>query len=216
MIIGVTPARGGSRGIPRKNLRPVFGKPLITWTIEAAGRSRLLDRYVVSTEDPEIAGVARDEGAEVLLRPVELATDDTTTLSVLQHVIGEIPASTVVLLQCTSPVRDEGLIDDCILRFRESGADSLATGFWCTLFAWGSYSARRQDLTPFFHDDGNVYVIRADLIRRGELWGERREPYPISRDQGFEIDDEFDLWLNEKILERRSQAGQGGRSPWGA
>ncbi|MGA2935088.1 MAG: acylneuraminate cytidylyltransferase family protein [Methanomicrobiales archaeon] len=214
MILGVTPARGGSRGIRRKNLRPVCGKPLISWTIEAALRSTLLDHYLVSTEDPEIAGVARGAGAEVLPRPGELATDDTTTLSVLQHVLSHVPASTVVLLQCTSPVRDEGLIDRCIGRFRESGADSLATGFWCSLFAWGSYSARRQDLTPFFHDDGNIYVIRADLIRRGELWGQRMEPFPVSRDQTFEIDDEFDLWLNEKILERRFQCGQGGGSPW--
>jgi CMP-N-acetylneuraminic acid synthetase len=213
MILGVTPARGGSRGIPRKNLRPVCGKPLITWTIEAALRSRLLDRYLVSTEDPEIAGVARAAGAEVLPRPRELATDDTTTLAVLQHVLSCIAASTVVLLQCTSPVRDEGLIDRCIERFRETRADSLATGLWCSLLAWGTYSARRQELTPFFHDDGNVYVIRADLIRGGELWGKRMEPFPVSRDQTFEIDDEFDLWLNEKILERRSRCRQTGGSP---
>jgi N-acylneuraminate cytidylyltransferase len=165
---------------------------------------------VVSTEDQEIAAVSRSLGAEVLPRPKELSTDDATTLSVLQQVISVVPADTVVLLQCTSPVRHEGLIDDCIRCFRETGADSLATGYWCSLFEWGTYSARRQDLRPFFHDDGNVYVIRADLIREGELWGERRERFTVDREETFEIDDEFDLWLNERILERKTGCGSRG------
>jgi CMP-N,N'-diacetyllegionaminic acid synthase len=207
MILGITPARGGSKGIPRKNLRPLCGKPLIGWTIEAALKSRFLTRYIVSTEDPEIAAVTRSYGAEILPRPARLATDEATTLSVLQHALREIPADTVVLLQCTSPVRDEGLIDRCIERFQKTGADSLATGYMCSLFPWGEYSARRQDLRPFFHDDGNVYVLRADLIENGDLWGERREQIPISREQNFEIDDEFDLWLNEEILKKRTGCG---------
>ena len=207
MILGITPARGGSRGIPRKNLAQVCGKPLIAWTIEAALRSRLLSRYIVSTEDPGIAAVSRSCGAEVLPRPAHLATDEATTLSVLRHVLGEIPAETVVLLQCTSPVRVEGLIDRCIERFLTTGADSLATGFMCSLFPWGEYSARRQDLRPFFHDDGNVYVLRADLLEAGDLWGRKREQFLTGREENFEIDDEFDLWLNEQILARRTGCG---------
>jgi CMP-N-acetylneuraminic acid synthetase len=207
MILGITPARGGSKGIPRKNLSTVCGKPLIAWTIEAALKSRLLTRYIVSSEDPEIAAVTRSYGAEVLPRPAFLATDDATTLSVLEQVLREIPADIVVLLQCTSPVRNEGLIDRCIERFLQTGADSLATGFMCNLFPWGEYSARRQDLEPFFHDDGNVYVLRAELIRNGELWGEKREHFPTGREENFEIDDEFDLWLNEQILKKRTGCG---------
>jgi CMP-N-acetylneuraminic acid synthetase len=207
MILGITPARGGSKGIPRKNLSTVCGKPLIAWTIEAALKSRLLTRYIVSSEDPEIAAVTRSYGADVLPRPAHLATDDATTLSVLEQVLREIPADIVVLLQCTSPVRNEGLIDRCIERFLQTGADSLATGFMCNLFPWGEYSARRQDLEPFFHDDGNVYVLRAELIRNGELWGEKREHFPTGREENFEIDDEFDLWLNEQILKKRTGCG---------
>jgi CMP-N-acetylneuraminic acid synthetase len=207
MILGITPARGGSKGIPRKNLRSVCGKPLLAWTIEAALTSHLLTRYIVSTEDPEIAAVARSYGADVLPRPAHLATDDATTLSVLQHVLQDIPADIVVLLQCTSPVRGEGLIDRCIERFVQTGADSLATGFMCNLFPWGEYTARRQDLKPFFHDDGNVYVLRAAHIARGELWGEQREQIPTGREENFEIDDEFDLWLNEQILKKRTGCG---------
>lgn len=203
MILGVTPARGGSKGIPKKNIREICGKPLIAWTIEAALSSRLLDRFVVSTEDAEIARVSRQWNAEVIDRPPELATDDATTLSVLQDLISKVDADTVVLLQCTSPVRDRGLIDQCIEKFNDTGADAVATGYLCGLFEWGSYSARRQDLRPFFHDDGNVYVISADNIRAGDLFRGRRETVLTGRECNFEIDDEFDFWINEQILRKR-------------
>jgi len=203
MILGITPARGGSKGIPRKNIKELCGKPLIAWTIEAAKQSKLLDRYVVSTEDKAIAEVARKYGAEVIYRPPELARNDTPTLSVLQDVLKKIDADIIVLLYCTSPVRDRGIIDQCIKRFLETNADSLATGFTCKLYEWGTYSARRQDLKGFFHDDGNVYVIKADLIRRGKLWGKKMEKMEIRREQNIEIDDEFDFWLAEQILKKR-------------
>ena len=207
MILGITPARGGSKSIPKKNIKEICGKPLIAWTIEAAKQSELLDRYVVSTEDEEIAEIARRYGAEVVLRPPELATDEATTLSVLRDVLKKIDADIVVLLQCTSPVRDEGLIDYCIKRFLETNADSLATGFICTLYEWGTYSARRQNLKGFFHDDGNIYVLKSELILNAstdeELWGKKMERVLIDKDQNFEIDEEFDFWLNEQILKKK-------------
>jgi len=205
MILGITPARGGSKSIPKKNIKEICGKPLIAWTIEAAKKSKLLNRYVVSTEDEEITEIAKRYGAEVIPRPPELATDEATTLSVLQDVLKRIDADAVVLLQCTSPVRDEGLIDYCIKRFLATNADSLATGFICKLYEWGTYSARRQDLNGFFHDDGNVFVIKSELVRKGELLGNKMEKVIISKEQNFEIDDEFDFWLNEQILERRGK-----------
>jgi len=208
MILGVTPARGGSKGIPRKNIRELCGKPLIAWTIEAAKQSKLLDRYVVSTEDKKIAEVARKYGAEVLYRPKELATDEASTLSVLQDVLKKIDADVVVLLQCTSPIRDRGLIDRCIKRVLETNADSLATGFMCKLYGWGTYSARKQDLEGFFHDDGNVYVVKADLIRKGKLWGKKMEKMEIGKEQNIEIDDEFDFWLTEQILRKRGECSK--------
>lgn len=203
MILGITPARGGSKGIPKKNIKEICGKPLIAWTIEAAKKSKLLDRYVVSTEDKEVAEVARRYGAEVIDRPRELAEDNVPTLPVLQDVLKKIPADVVVWLQCTSPVRDDGLIDYCIKRFLDSGADSLATGFICKLYEWGKYDKPRQKLKGWFHDDGNVYVLKADLIKKGTPWGKKMEKVIISREQNFEIDDEFDFWLNEKILKKR-------------
>ena len=99
IILGVIPARGGSKGIPRKNIRPIAGKPLLAWTIEHAKASKLLTRFVVSTEDAEIAKIARGRGAEVLKRPAKLAGDKADTLPVLQHALDAIPADIVVLLQ---------------------------------------------------------------------------------------------------------------------
>jgi len=203
MILGVTPARGGSKGIPKKNIREICGKPLIAWTIEAAQHSRFIDRFVVSTEDPEIAEVSRLWNAEVIDRPSELATDDATTLSVLQDMIKKIDADTIVLLQCTSPVRDPGLIDQCIEKFHKTGADAVATGYMCGLFEWGTYSASRQNLKPFFHDDGNVYVISADNIRAGDLFQGKREVVLTRRECSFEIDEVFDFWINEQILHKQ-------------
>ena len=203
MILGVIPARGGSKGIPRKNIKMIAGKPLISWTIEAAKQSKLLDRIVVSTEGPEIALIARQYGVEVIDRPAELAVDEATTISVLQHVLSIAKASTVVLLQPTSPVRDGNLIDSCISKFNQKGADNLATGFICKFMEYGSYTKRRQELEGFFYDDGNVYVIKADLIKKGTLFGKKVERIEISREQNIEIDEDFDFWLAEQILKKR-------------
>lgn len=203
MILGVTPARGGSKGIPRKNIKVLNGKPLIAWTIEAALASRSLDRYVVSTEDPEIAAVARQYGAEVLDRPAELATDEAMTLDVLQHVVTEIPAETVVLLQATSPIREPGLIDRCLAQFHANKPDSLATGFVCRYVEYGKGHLRRQEIPGFFYDDGNVYVIRGDLLRKGDRYGNRIDRVLLDREQSIDVDDMFDFWLAEKVLMRR-------------
>jgi CMP-N-acetylneuraminic acid synthetase len=200
MILAVIPARGGSKGMPRKNLRLLCGKPLIAWTIEAARASRLLDRCVVSTEDLEIATVARVYGAEVLDRPEELASDDASTLSVLQHALERLDAGTIVVLQPTSPIRSPGLIDRCIERFRAAGADSLATGFCCKYVEYAKNDLRRQDINGFFYDDGNVYVIRGSLILQGDRYGKNIEYLQTSRPENIDIDEEFDLWLAEKVL----------------
>ncbi|MBM4133146.1 MAG: acylneuraminate cytidylyltransferase family protein [Nitrospira sp.] len=203
MILGITPARGGSKGIPRKNLREMHGKPLIAWTIESAKSSKLLDRFVVSTEDAEIAAMARRYGAEVLDRPKDLATDEATTLSVLQQVLTHIPADVVVLLQATSPIRDADLIDRCIARFLETRADSLATGFVCKFTEYGRNELRRQDIPGFFYDDGNIYVVKAELLRQGDRYGTHIERMELDREQNVEIDDEFDFWLAEQVLMKR-------------
>lgn len=200
MILGITPARGGSKGIPGKNIKVISGKPLIAWTIEAAKESKMIDRYVVSTEDEEIAEISREYGADVIARPQELATDEATTLSVLQYVIEKIPCDSVVILQATSPIRRGGLIDECIREFIDNEYDSLATGFNCKYIEYGKNNLRRQDIEGFFYDDGNIYVIKADLIERGERFGKKVGRKVTSRWENIEIDDEFDFWLAEQTL----------------
>lgn len=204
----VIPARGGSKGIPRKNVKEIAGKPLIAWSIEAALASKRLGGFAVSTEDPEIAEVARRFGAPVIKRPPELATDTATTVSALQHVLSVQDAGAIVLLQPTSPVRDSGLIDACIARFESSGCDNLGTGFVCKFMEYGAYTQRRQELKGFFYDDGNVYVVRSELIKAGRMHGERVERFETSREQNFEIDEDFDFWLNEQILLKRAREGR--------
>lgn len=200
MILGIIPARGGSKGIPRKNIKTIAGKPLIAWTIESALGSRLLDRVVVSTEDTEIAAVSKKYKAEVVTRPKKLATDGASTLSVLQHVLEDIDADTVVLLQPTSPIRSEGLIDRCIKEFNKKKVNNLATGFICKYKEYGSYSQRRQDLQGFFYDDGNVYVLRSSLIKQGKMFTNKAGRVITTREENIEIDEDFDFWLAEQVL----------------
>lgn len=200
MILGITPARSGSKGLVGKNIKMIAGKPLIAWTIESAKKSKLIDRYAVSTEDEEIAKVAKEYGAEVIKRPLELATDEATTLAVLQHAIELIPCDTVVLLQPTSPVRNSGLVDECIREFVENKHDSLATGFICKYVEYGKNDLNRQGIKGFFYDDGNVYVIKAGLIQKGDRYGKKIGRKIISRWENIDIDDEFDFWVAENVL----------------
>jgi N-acylneuraminate cytidylyltransferase len=201
MILGVIPARGGSKGIPKKNIKPLLEKPLIVWSIEAAKEAKRLDRFIVSTDDPEIAVIAREAGAEVLDRPVELATDGATTVSVLQHVLKCIEADVVVLLQPTSPVRVDNLIDKAIEKFLQTDCDTLATGYLSYHFEWGAFqNLPRQALKGYFHDDGNVYIFKSDVIKAGRWTGDKLYGMEIPGIYNLEIDSISEFWANEGIL----------------
>jgi CMP-N-acetylneuraminic acid synthetase len=199
-IIGIIPARGGSKGIPRKNIVEVAGKPLIAWSIEAAKKSKLLDDFYVSTEDMEIAQIARSLGAKVLLRPEELARDETTTTEVLADILNKIKADIIVIIQPTSPVRHDGLIDECVIVFNKKKADCLATGFYCNYAEWGTYNPIRQKRKGFFYDDGNLYIVKSETIRKGNLIGDKIERVILSKPENIDIDDYYDLWLAEQLL----------------
>lgn len=205
-ILGVVPARGGSKGIPRKNVKPLAGKPLLAWTIESAAASRLLTRFVVSTEDDEIAKIAESHNALVLRRPPELATDKADTLAVLQHALDQSPADVVVVLQPTSPVRRAGLVDQCIERYLQEKAESLGTIHKDYSYEYGRDMPRRQEIAPRLVDNGNVYVISAGLIKAGRMLGQRLATLEISREEAVEIDEDFDFWLAEQILLHRRLA----------
>jgi len=206
MILGLIPARGGSRRMPRKNLAPLAGKPLLQWTFEAAKGSRRLDRIVVSTEDPEIATFSRLHGVEVLDRPPELATDGATTAVVLQHAVRALNPQVVVLLQPTSPIRFRGLIDRCITAFEAADCDTLATGFISYQFPYGSIgNVPQQEMRGFFYDDGNVYVHKAAHLREGKWFGEKRHELAIEPWYNLELDTGSDFWAAEGIIHRMHQ-----------
>ena len=209
-VLGLIPARGGSKGVPRKNVRSLGGKPLIVYTIEAALAATKLTRVVVSTDDDEIAEVSRAAGAEVpFRRPDELAADATPTLPVVLHALDTLdePYDAVCLLQPTTPFRVEGLIDTCIARFESSGADSVVTvgtvptdhnPHWVYFMnpdgelqlSTGEDApiTRRQDLPDAYHRDGAVYVSRVSALRRGSLYGHRLVGVPSDDPGAVNID----------------------------
>ena len=209
MILGLIPARGGSKGVPDKNIKMINGKPLIVWTIERALESEMLDRVLVSTDSDRIARVALEAGAEVLKRPDELATDTASTQDVMVHALNQCPAETLVLLQPTSPCRRAGLIDECIREFQEGDCDSLATGFMCDYKEYGTNTLPRQQIQGFFYDDGNVYVIKASNILKGDRYGKKIGRKTICKYENAEIDDAYDFWLLEQILRKQEEEGIG-------
>lgn len=201
--LAVIPARGGSKGLPRKNIRLLAGRPLIAWSIAAALEAEGVDRVAVSTEDAEIGAIAAEWGAEVLWRPHDLATDEATTIAVIRHIAAEQApeAGTIVVLQPTSPLRDPGLIDECLAVYRDGGHDNLATGYWCKAQEFGSHNnQRRQDYQGFFYDDGNVYVLDRSLALAGRWFGDRIARHVIARHQNFEIDDEIDFQVLDCLM----------------
>ncbi len=203
MILGIIPARGGSKGIPRKNIRPMCGLPLIAWTIEAAKQSQLLDRFVVSTEDREIAAVARRYGAEVLERPATLAEDDVISRDVIKHALLELDADVSVLLQPTSPVRDHDLIDRVVQAFLDGNYDSMATGWMNPVYPPHGEEHRRQDISEVFVNDGSVVISTRQTILNNSLFGEKRGIMVTDKEQNVDIDDAFDFWLAEQVLIKR-------------
>lgn len=221
-VLAIIPARGGSRGLPKKNVRLLAGRPLIAHTIQHALESGVCSTVLVSTEDQEIADIATEYGAAVpFLRPVELAEDMTPTEPVLQHAlvtyerqIGE-QFDIVVFLQTTDVFRPAGVIRDCVERLASDEAlDSVFSAykthknFWRrTPAGWGRLApelayAPRQIREPLYREDtGIACATRAPIIRSGRRVGDSVEI--IASDDprtAIDIHDEFDLWLAEKII----------------
>jgi len=143
---------------------------------------------------------AKFDGVRAFLRHALETWPTPPRFVLLAGDVETVPAETVVLLQATSPIRDEGLVDRCIRRFLETGADSLATGFICKYVEYGRNHLRRQDMEGFFYDDGNVYVHRAWYLRQGRYWGDRLERMVIDRVYNHEIDGELDLVIVESVM----------------
>jgi len=203
MIVAIIPARGGSKGLPKKNIRPINGLPLIAWSIIAAKSTLEINKVVVSTDCLEIASISKNFDAEVLIRPPHLSTDEAKTIHVVSHVseILDEQFQTFVVLQPTSPIRHKNLISDCITRYKSGGFTNLATGFWCKFREFGSHqNLRRQDLKGFFYDDGSVYILNRELVVNGLWFGNKTCRYINSKCQSYEIDDPVDFLVLESLF----------------
>jgi len=222
-VLAVITARGGSKGLPRKNVANAGGKPLIVWSIEAARGSRLVDRTVLSSEDPEIIAVAEQWGCDApFVRPPELATDESPIEGVLIHALDQIGGNYdyVVLLQPTSPLRQAADIDGAIETCHESGAPACITvstpakspywmftldetGRMTRLIETSGPTHRRQDLPPVFAANGAVYVMAVPGFRAsGQIFSPDAVAYVMAPDRSLDVDSAMDLAMLNTLLKK--------------
>ncbi len=217
--------------MPRKNVLPLLGKPLIAWTIEKAISSEFLDRVVVSTDDAEIADISKQHGAEIpFMRPEALAQDETSMMDVVFHAIEyynskKVSFDYIALLEPTSPLRKEDDIDCAIkeLTDNETEADSLVSlgevhmehpsivkrvsGQYVAPYETVSENVyRRQDLEKVFFPYGVIYLSKTDtLIESNTFYQARTIPYFIERWQNYEVDDLLDFICIEAVIKQRNK-----------
>lgn len=217
--IGIIPARGGSKGIPQKNIKDLCGKPLIQYTIEEALKSNL-DHVIVSTDDKEIAKISKSCGADVMMRPLELAEDKTPTLPVLLNVIDRVEEKYdyVVTLQPTSPLRKANHIDKAIEAItKNNNADSLVSVVevphncspssimelndgYINPVEKEKIILRRQDKPVFWARNGAaIYITKTDKLSEF-IWGGNTIPFVMNKIESFDIDDNEDWKIVESLM----------------
>ena len=218
-ITVLIPARGGSKGIPQKNIKEFAGKPLIVHSIEYALASKLVDEIVVSTDDSKISKISKDTGASIMKRPPELSTDTATTESTIKHYITSTKEkpSILVLLQATSPLRPKDSLDKALKHFQQGGFDSLLSicptyrFFWRvkdddTAYAEYDYlkRPRRQDLireNMRFMENGSLYIFsRKHFEKTGNRLGGKIGYIEWPENCSIEIDTNTDFEILEKIF----------------
>lgn len=228
-ILAVITARGGSKGVPGKNIKLLGGRPLLAYSIEIARKSRLITDLILSTDDEAIASIGREWGIDVpFLRPAELATDTAGHVDVMQHAVRFMEERNgmqyygVVILQPTSPFRLVEDIDEALKKFVDSGADSAVSVVelegdhpikikkmegdrvlpYCFPEPEG---VRRQDLSVAYKRSGAVYVVRRSvLMEQGKIFGEYVVGHIIPKERSIDIDTEFD-WLKAEYMFKKLQ-----------
>lgn len=221
--VALIPARGGSKGLARKNVLPVNGKPLIAWTIEAALSSLYIDKVYVSTEDEEIARVSEAFGAQVISRPTELASDEASSIDVIAHAISwleqhAIDCDVMTLLQPTSPLRTAQCIDNAFALYRDKEADFVISvfepqhtpvkayiaqydGSISGLFSDDAPYQRRQDLPRAFQPNGAIYIFSVAAFKCNNHFPKSNTfPYVMSEHLSADIDTQQDLDVVEKRM----------------
>ena len=225
-VLAIIPARAGSKGLPGKNVRPLCGKPLIAWSIDAGLRSAHVDQVLVSTDDAAIAAIARQHGAAVpFLRPADLATDTASTYDVIRHALAHCRAEGnrefeyVVLLEPTSPLRADGDVDRMLeqLDARRNEVDAIVSvgrvsehptimkrvvdGRLEPYHASDAPAGRRQDNPPAYFPYGVAYIAKTGtLLEENTFYARRCAAYEIQRYQNYEIDDLYDFLCVEQVM----------------
>lgn len=223
-VVALIPARGGSKGIKRKNIKQLNGKPLIAYTIEQAKRSKNVDRVIVSTDDDEIARISVKYGAEVpFMRPKELAKDDTPGIDPVIHCIKWLIENEkysfeyICLLQCTSPFRNFKQIDEAITKLYNFNADSIVsicesevTPYWMKkvdndrisdFLTDNKFYARRQDIPKVYRLNGAIYISKVGNILKNRTWYTNNTlGYIMDRISSIDIDDIIDFKFAEFLM----------------
>jgi CMP-N-acetylneuraminic acid synthetase len=238
-VIALIPARGGSKAIPRKNIAPLGGRPLLAYTAAAASASRVVDRIILSTDDAAIAEVGRSLGLEVpFLRPAAVAGDATPMLAVLEHALrwleteGKAEVEAILLLQPTSPFRRAHHIDEAMSIFRAKHADSVVSVIsvphqftpaslmrrdgerLVPYLADGPLPTLRQHKEPLFARNGPaILALRPATIRAGKLYTDKTYPYFMDDLASLDIDGPADLRLAEILLAAGAVATELGNAP---
>lgn len=224
-VLGIIPARGGSKGVHRKNIRSLCGKPLLAYTVESALKSNKLTKTILSTDDSEIAEIGRSLGVDVpFMRPADLGRDAAPTFPVILHAVSQLESvgefyDAICLLQPTNPLREAVDIDNCIELMETTNADSVISilpvphmynpkwVYWrspegaMTLSSGDSEPVnRRQDLPNAYHREGSVYLTKRNVLMDfGNLYGRNVRGYEIDEANSINIDTQQD-WDRAEIL----------------
>lgn len=216
-FLAIIPARGGSKRLPRKNILDLCGKPLIAYTIEAALKSKSISKVVVSSDDEEILNISKKFGADIIKRPIDLARDTATTFDAIKHTIDNFEKyDYIVLLQPTSPLRNEKHIDEAIQLLKEKNAHAVISvckmehsPLWSnTLPKDGSMNnfleeeilkKRSQDLEKYYRLNGAIYICRTDKLLKNKDFFIKDYifAYVMDRESSIDIDEEIDFEIAE-------------------
>ena len=218
-FLAVIPARGGSKRLPRKNVLDLHGKPLIAWSIEAGLKSKYIDKVVVTSDDAEILDISKKFGAETIKRPDELASDTATTFDVIKHVMENIERHDyIVLLQPTSPLRNEKHIDEAIELLEVKNADSIVSvcemdhnPLWSNVLPKNGsmkgflrdevLNKRSQDLEKYYRINGAIYICKAKKLLKEKSFFLKDNifAYVMDRKSSIDIDEEIDFKIAEVL-----------------
>jgi len=221
-ILAVIPARLGSKRLPKKNIRMLYGKPLLAYTIDSVKNSQHVNRFVVSTEDKEIEQISQSYGAEVITRLLELARDESPTEDVIINVLEQLhnneqyTPDIIILLQPTSPLRTTEDINNAIKTFLNSSGDSLIsvtehdhTPYWAFRIEKGLLKPeftkeslkRSQDLPKLYRPNGSIFITRVKtLLKNRSFYTNQIIPFIMPRERSIDINDEFDFSIAEILL----------------